>query len=95
MSETQQDTIAPRKTRQRGPQNPPQNGPAIVSLREKDGYTQRAFADALGMKPANLCLIETEKRYARVSTLNKIARQLRVPVSAIMRELDGADGNAA
>lgn len=86
MSETQQDTAAPRRIRIRGPQRAPQNGAAIRSLREKDGYTQRAFAEAVGMKAANLCLIEGENRFARVSTLNRIARQLRVPVAAIMRE---------
>lgn len=73
---------------------PRQNGQAIRSLREKDGYTQRAFAQAIGMKPANLCNIENETHSARVPTLNKIARQLRVPVAAIMRELAAEDAAA-
>jgi transcriptional regulator with XRE-family HTH domain len=95
VSETQQDTTAPRRTRLRGPQNPPQNGAAIRSLREKDGYSQTEFAKAVGMKQGGLSLIETEMRHARLSTLNRIARQLRVPVAAIMRDPDEMNGSAA
>jgi transcriptional regulator with XRE-family HTH domain len=88
MSETQQDTIAPRRTRQRGAQRAPQNGAAIRSLREKDGYTQAAFARELGMKASSLCMVESESRHAQVSTINRIARQLRVPAAAIMRDYE-------
>lgn len=90
MSETQEDTKSPKRTRP-----PRQNGPAIRSLREKDGYSQNDFAKVIGMTPANLCMIETEASSARVITLNKIARQLRVPVAAVMRELDEPDGAVA
>jgi transcriptional regulator with XRE-family HTH domain len=83
MSETQEDTKSPGRTRRIT-----QNGPAIRSLREKDGYSQSAFATAVGMTQANLSRIEDEKSCARVQTLNKIARVLRVPVAAVMRELD-------
>jgi transcriptional regulator with XRE-family HTH domain len=85
MSETQEDTKSPQRTRR-----PRQNGPAIRSLREKDGYSQTAFAEAIGMTRANLSFIESESSRARVATLNRIARQLRVPVAAIMRESEDA-----
>jgi DNA-binding XRE family transcriptional regulator len=90
MSETQEDTKSPERTRR-----VTQNGPAIRSLREKDGYSQTAFAEAIGMTQANLSRIEDEKSCARVQTLSKIARQLRVPIAAVMRELTDANGSAA
>jgi transcriptional regulator with XRE-family HTH domain len=95
MSETQEDTASLGRTRRR----PLQNGAAIRSLREKDGYSQTAFAAAVGMTQANLSRIETEEQAARVVTLNRIARALRVPVAAIMRDgaavEDVATGDAA
>jgi transcriptional regulator with XRE-family HTH domain len=85
MSETQQD----RTSRPRASNGTPirQHGPAIRALREKDGYTQVDLAREVGMTQANLWRIENEKANARVSTLHKIARVLRVPVKTIMREL--------
>jgi len=72
-----------------------QNGPAIRALREKDGWSQTALAEAAGMTQANYWRIEAEAANARVESLNRIARALRVPVAAIMRELDEANGSAA
>lgn len=89
MSETPQDTKCLERTRRN------QNGAAIRSLREKDGYSQNGLAEAAGLTQANLSLIESERRNARVATLNKIARALRVPVAAIMREIDDVNGSAA
>jgi transcriptional regulator with XRE-family HTH domain len=85
MSETQQDRTSRPRTSNGTPIR--QHGPAIRALREKDGYTQVDLAREVGMTQANLWRIENEKANARVSTLNKIARALRVPVKTIMREL--------
>lgn len=79
---------------------PRQNGAAIRALREKDGWTQTALARAVGMTQANYWRIESEAANARVESLNRIARALRVPVAAIMRDCeDGSvlaqDGAAA
>jgi DNA-binding XRE family transcriptional regulator len=83
MTQTLRDTSAPQETARRQVR---QNGKAIQSLREKDGFTQTAFAREIGMTQANLWRIENERANARVATLNKIARKLCVHVGAIMRE---------
>lgn len=67
-----------------------QNGPAIRSLREKDGYLQTDFAKALGIMQSTLSNIERETKSTGRVMLNKIARELRVPVAAIMRDHDAA-----
>jgi transcriptional regulator with XRE-family HTH domain len=65
-----------------------QNGAAIRSLREKDGWHQPEFARRVGMSQSALSNIEREKRSARPATIHRIARALRVPVAAITRERD-------
>ena len=69
-----------------------QNGAAIRSLREKDGWHQPDFAREVGMSQSALSNIEREKRSARPATIHRIARVLRVPVAAITRESDGLLG---
>jgi transcriptional regulator with XRE-family HTH domain len=92
MGKTPTDTAPPRRTRYCGPTR--QVGAAIRALREKDCWpSQEAFARAVGMTQANLSRIENEDVNARLSTLNKIARGLGVPVRAILR--DDIDGAAA
>jgi DNA-binding XRE family transcriptional regulator len=65
-----------------------QNGAAIRSLRQKDGWHQPDFAREVGVTQAALSNIEREKRGARPATIHRIARVLRVPVAAITREYD-------
>lgn len=65
-----------------------QNGAAIRSLRQKDGWHQPEFAREVGVTQAALSNIEREKRGARPATIHRIARVLRVPVAAITREYD-------
>jgi transcriptional regulator with XRE-family HTH domain len=72
-----------------------QNGAAIRSLREKDGWHQPEFARKVGMSQPALSNIEREKRSARPATIHRIARALRVPVAAITREHDEMEGPAA
>ena len=71
-----------------------QNGPAIRSLREKDGWHQPDFAREVGVTQAALSNIEREKRGARPATIHRIARVLRVPVAAITREYEEPDSAA-
>jgi transcriptional regulator with XRE-family HTH domain len=71
-----------------------QNGAAIRSLREKDGWHQPDFAREVGVSQAALSNIEREKRGARPATIYRIARALRVPVAAITREYDEPDSSA-
>ena len=68
-----------------------QNGAAIRSLREKDGWHQPAFAREVRITQAALSNIEREKRGARPATIHRIAHVLRVPVAAITREYDETD----
>jgi DNA-binding XRE family transcriptional regulator len=91
MEETPKDSGTPRVTRRGTP--PRQNGPAIEAIRLKDGWTQTGLAKAAGIRQASLSAIETELSNASVLTLNKLARCLRVPVAAIMR--DWSDQGAA
>jgi transcriptional regulator with XRE-family HTH domain len=72
-----------------------QNGAAIRSLREKDGWHQPEFARQVGMSQAALSNIEREKRSARPATIHRIARALRVPVAAITRDYCEMEGPAA
>lgn len=95
MSTTQTVTAAPRVRLSQMPARLRQNGAAIRSLREKDGWHQPEFARKVGMSQSALSNIEREKRSARPATIHRIARALRVPVAAITREHDDADGSAA
>jgi transcriptional regulator with XRE-family HTH domain len=45
------------------------------------------------MSQAALSNIEREKRIARPATIHRIAHALRVPVAAITRDYDDADGD--
>jgi transcriptional regulator with XRE-family HTH domain len=88
MGMTQTVTSAAREPIRRVPGRPRQNGAAIRSLREKDGWHQPEFARKVGMSQSALSNIEREKRSARPATIQRIARVLRVPVAAITREYD-------
>jgi transcriptional regulator with XRE-family HTH domain len=92
MEETPRDTMSGGLTR-RGVR-PRQNGLAIRALREKDGWSQSALAEAAGIRQASLSAIENEQSNAAVRTLNTLARRLRVPVAAIMRDRGDEDAAA-
>ena len=88
MSMTQTVSTAAGEPIRRLPGRLRQNGAAIRSLREKDGWHQPEFARKVGMSQSALSNIEREKRSARPATIHRIARALRVPVAAITREYD-------
>jgi transcriptional regulator with XRE-family HTH domain len=90
MNKTPRDTTSRRVTR--SGTVPRQNGPAIRALREKDGWTQKALAEAAGLRQASLSDIEREASSATAITLNKLARNLGVPVAAILRDKDDEPG---
>jgi XRE family transcriptional regulator, regulator of sulfur utilization len=91
MSGSQTVTTATRELPGRVQARLRQNGAAIRSLREKDGWHQPEFARKVGMSQSALSNIEREKRSARPATIHRIARALRVPVAAITREQEPAD----
>ena len=86
MQRTLRDTKSPGQAPR--PKAKRQNGAALRALREKDGWSQTQLAKAAEMTQANYWRIEAEAANAKVETLNKIARALRVPVAAIMHPLD-------
>jgi transcriptional regulator with XRE-family HTH domain len=88
MGMTQTVTSAARESIGREPGRLRQNGAAIRSLREKDGWHQPEFARKVGMSQSALSNIEREKRSARPATIHRIAQVLRVPVAAITRDYD-------
>lgn len=90
MDGTPRDTKAPEKRNRLR-----QNGPAIKHFRDLTGYSQDALARATGVTQAALSLIENERSCAKAATLVKIAKELRVPYSAITRELEDAKAPAA
>ena len=90
MTTTQKDTAVAVESIGRMPGRLRQNGAAIRSLREKDGWHQPDFARKIGMSQSALSNIEREKRSARPATIHRIARALRVPVAAITREPEGS-----
>jgi transcriptional regulator with XRE-family HTH domain len=92
MSMTQTVTTTSREPPGRTQGRLRQNGAAIRSLREKDGWHQPEFARKVGMSQSALSNIEREKRSARPATIHRIARVLRVPVAAITRERDEPTG---
>jgi transcriptional regulator with XRE-family HTH domain len=91
MSMTQTVITAAQEPKGRAPVMLRQNGAAIRSLREKDGWHQPDFAREVGMSQSALSNIEREKRSARPATIHRIARVLRVPVAAITREFGERD----
>lgn len=90
MTETHADADGPAERLRR------HNGIAIRCLREKDGWSQTAFAATVGLTQAGLSNIEIEAKGTTISTLNRIARALSVPVAAILREaVSSADAAGA
>lgn len=83
MKETPKDNESPRVVRA----NPlkRQNGIAIRVIREKEGLSQNQLAKAAGIAQPSLSEIEGETVNAKLTTLNRIAHQLHIPVGAIVR----------
>lgn len=56
-------------------------GRRVAGVRKSCGVTQQELAENIGMSVVAIAYIETGKRWARLSTLNKIARSLKVEIS--------------
>jgi transcriptional regulator with XRE-family HTH domain len=57
-------------------------GKRVRYLRKKRGYSLRALAELSGLAINTLSMIENEKSSPSVSTLQQLARQLEVPITA-------------
>jgi transcriptional regulator with XRE-family HTH domain len=60
-------------------------GKQVASVRKSRGVTQQELAENIGMSVVAIAYIETGKRWARLGTLNKIAKHLKVDISDLFR----------
>jgi transcriptional regulator with XRE-family HTH domain len=56
-------------------------GKRVAEVRKSRGVTQQQLAESVGMSVVAIAYIETGKRWARLGTLNKIAKHLKVNIS--------------
>jgi len=56
-------------------------GKHVAEVRKSRGITQQQLAEDVGMSVVVIAYIETGKRWARLGTLNKIAKRLKVNIS--------------
>ncbi len=62
-------------------------GKRVADVRKSRGITQQALAEDIGMSVVAIAYIETGKRWARLGTLNKIAKHLKVDISDLFRDI--------
>ena len=60
-------------------------GKRVAGVRKSRGVTQQELAEDIGMSVVAIAYIETGKRWARLGTLNKIAKHLKVDISDLFR----------
>lgn len=60
-------------------------GKRVAEVRKSRGVTQQQLAELTGMSVVAIAYIETGKRWARLGTLNKIAKHLKVEISELFR----------
>lgn len=59
-------------------------GPHLRALRERKGLTQEGLAAGAGLHVTHISLLEGGKRSARIETLERLARALRVQPSELL-----------
>jgi transcriptional regulator with XRE-family HTH domain len=62
-------------------------GKRVAEVRKRQGLTQQQLAEDIGMSVVAIAYIETGKRWARLRTLNKIAKSLGVSVHNLFEGL--------
>ena len=60
-------------------------GKRVAEVRKSKNVTQQQLAHDIGMSVVAIAYIETGKRWARLGTLNKIAKRLGVDISELFR----------
>ena len=58
-------------------------GRQVALVRKSKGVTQQQLAENIGMSVVAIAYIETGKRWARLGTLNKIAKSLKVDIAIL------------
>lgn len=62
-------------------------GKRVASVRKSKGVTQQQLAERTGMSVVAIAYIETGKRWARLGTLSKIAKSLKVDIADLFKGL--------
>ncbi len=62
-------------------------GKRIAEVRKSRGVTQQQLAESVHMSVVAIAYIETGKRWARLSTLDKIAKSLGVKIESLFKDL--------
>ena len=62
-------------------------GKRVAEVRKSRGVTQQHLAEQIGMSVVAIAYIETGKRWARLGTLNKIAKSLKVDIQELFKGL--------
>lgn len=62
-------------------------GKRVADVRKNRGFTQQEVAEHTGMSVVAIAYIETGKRWARLGTLNKIAKTLKIDISELFKGL--------
>lgn len=62
-------------------------GKRIAEVRKSKGVTQNELSERVNMSVVTIAYIETGKRWVRLSTLDKIARALKVNISELFKGL--------
>lgn len=60
-------------------------GKRVAEVRKSRGVTQQELAEHINMSVVAIAYIETGKRWARLGTLNKISKSLKVDVSDLFK----------
>lgn len=60
-------------------------GKRVAEVRKAHGVTQQELAEATSMSVVAIAYIETGKRWARLGTLSKLAKALRVDVAEFFK----------
>lgn len=62
-------------------------GKRVAEVRKSRGITQQALAENISMSVVAIAYIETGKRWARLGTLSKIAKNLNVDIHELFKGL--------
>lgn len=62
-------------------------GKRVAQLRKSRGVTQQELSERLNMSVVAIAYIETGKRFPRLGTLQKIAKNLRVDIADLFKGL--------
>lgn len=62
-------------------------GKRVAEVRKSKGVTQQQLAEHISMSVVAIAYIETGKRWARLGTLNKIAKSLKVDIQELFKGL--------